>query len=155
MGDITTFPTIRNVLYSGTNIHKFIATTAVTAGQVVAFAATGVSGAVIPAVKGTSGQPIGVALYGAAAGSLVTVACSGCICNVANNSATGAIDAGDLVYDDDALNGGTVCIVPVQAGGTATGLVQYLVGIAIDIIAANSYGRILVKCETTTAPQTA
>jgi hypothetical protein len=155
MGDILAFPTIRNVLWSGKNIHKFTATTAVKAGQVVAFAATGVSGAVIPAVKGTSGQPIGVALYGADAGKMVSVACNGCICKVANSSATTAIDAGDLVYDDDAAPAGTVCAVPVLGGGVAVGVVQYLVGEAIDIIAGDNVGRILVKCGTTTAPMTA
>lgn len=155
MADISAFPTIRQVLWSGKNIHKFTATQAVKAGQVVAFAATGVSGAVNPALKATTGQPIGVALYDAAAGKDVAVACNGCICYVANFSTTVAIDAGDLLYDDDCAVGGTVCLVPVQAGGTVTGLVQYLVGIAIDDIAASGTGRILVKCETTTAPQTA
>jgi hypothetical protein len=155
MGDITTFPTIRNVLYSGTNLHKFTATTAVKAGQVVAFAGTGVSGAVIPAIKTTSGQPIGVALYGAAAGDLVTVACNGCICYVANFSDAAALDAGDLVYDDDNAVGGTVCLVPVLGGGVVVGVLQYLVGIMIDKVVASGTGRMLVKCETTTAPQTA
>jgi hypothetical protein len=155
MGDITVFPTIRNVLWAGNNIHQFIATTAVTAGMVVAFAATGVSGAVKPAVKGTTGQPIGVALYSAAAGAHVAVACNGCICYVSNADGASTIDAGDVVEDNDALNGGTVSTWVVQGGGTATGLLKYTVGIAIDDIVNTTPGRILVKCGVMTAPMTA
>lgn len=156
MADIAAFPTIRNVLYSGKNIHKFIATTAVTAGQVVAFAGTGVSGAVIPAIKGTTGQPIGVALYGKAAGELVTVACNGCVCYVANAESDVDIDAGHVLEDNDnATVPGCVSMEGVLGGGVAVGVAHYTVGIAIDDITRSLTGRMLVKCGMTTQPQTA
>jgi hypothetical protein len=159
MADIASFPTIRNVLWTsgtGANVHKFIATTAVKAGQVVAFAATGVSGAVIPSLKGTTGQPIGVALYGAAAGDSVTVACDGCIVYVANAESDVDIDAGDnLEPNDNATGPGAVSAIAVQAGGTVTGLVCYMCGIAIDDITRSLTGRMLVKCGYMTKPQTA
>jgi hypothetical protein len=158
MADIAAFPTIRNVLWTGKNIHKFTATTAVTAGQVVAFAATGVSGAVIPAIKATSGQPIGVALYGAAAGKMVTVACNGCIVYVANAESDVDIDSGHILEDNDnATAPGCVSMAAVTstAGGGAVATVKYTVGIAIDKILRSETGRMLVKCGRMTAPQTA
>jgi len=157
MGDVATFPTIRNVLWSGKNLHGFTATSTIKAGMVVAFAAAGVSGAVIPAINATSGQPIGVALSDAAAGSKVTVACNGCICYVANFSTTVAIDSGDVLEDKSNAIGGTVGLAALTstAGGGVVGTVRYTVGIAIDKMAASTTGRMLVKCGAMTAPMTA
>lgn len=119
MGDVATFPTIRNVLWSGKNIHSFTATSTVKAGMLVAFASGGVSGAVIPAIKATSGQPIGVALSDAGAGIKVAVACNGCIVYVANYSTTVALDSGDVVEDNANAIGGTVGLAALTstAGG--------------------------------------
>lgn len=157
MGDITAFPTIRNVKYSGSNVHRFTATTAVKAGQLVAFAATGVSGAVNPAIKSTTGQPIGVALYGVDAGREVAVACNGCIVYVANFSTTVALDSGDVVEDNANAVGGTVGLAALTstAGGGAVATVKYTAGVMIDKVAASATGRMLVKCGLFTAPMTA
>lgn len=116
MADIAAFPTIRNVLYSGGNVQKFTATTAVKAGQVVAFAATGVSEAVIPSLKGTAGQPIGVALYDIAAGAVGAIAMDQCIVNVANAESDADIDAGDMLESNDNIVGGTVSSCPDVVG---------------------------------------
>jgi hypothetical protein len=144
MADITVFPTIRRVLYSGINIHQFCATTAIKAGQVVAFHATGVSGSVIPCVAGVGSQPIGVALYDTAAGDSVAVACDGCVVYVANFSDSVTMDAGDVVGPNDAAPGGTVSLAPLTSGGAVA--VHYPVcGILIDDIAASATGRMIVK----------
>jgi hypothetical protein len=160
MGDVATFPTIRNVLWTtanGANVHKFTATAAVKAGQVVAYAATGLSGAINPAVKGTTAQPIGVALDDAAAGTMVAVACNGCICYVANFSTTVALDAGDIVEDNANAIGGTVSLAALTstAGGGTVATVRYTAGVMIDDCAASATGRMLVKCGLMTAPMTA
>jgi len=154
MAAIGTFPTIRNVLYSGNNIHQFTATAAVKAGQVVSFAATGVSGAVNKAVSGTTGQPIGVALYDAAAGAKVAVACSGCVVYVANEDDTTGIDTGDVLMCGTNAVGGTVVLATLTNAG-AVALKVYVCGIAIDDIAGAGTGRMLVKCDYMLAPNTA
>ena len=160
MGDITSFPTLRNVLWTtgqGANVHKFTATAAVKAGEVVAFAGTGLSGAINPAVKGTTAQPIGVALDDAAAGTMVTVACNGCIVYVANFSTTVALDSGDIVEDNANAVGGTVGLAALTstAGGGTVATVRYTVGVMIDKVVASGTGRMLVKCGLMTAPMTA
>jgi len=156
MADIAAFPTIRNVVYSGKNFHKFIATTAVKAGQVVAFANPAVSGAVIPAVKATSLQPIGVAINNADAGKKVAVACNGCWVYVANAESDVDIDAGHVLEDNDnATAPGSVSMAAETNGGGAVALVKYTVGVSIDDIARSSTGRMLVKCGVMLAPNTA
>lgn len=138
MADIGTFPTIRNVLWSGSNIFKMTATTAVKAGQVVAINAAGVSGAVDPCVAAAGSMPLGVALYGAGAGAEVAIAGPGCIVYVANADDTAVVDAGGYVTFNDNAVGGTVSEV---GSGAAT---QQVVGFAIDDIAASGTGRILL-----------
>lgn len=157
MGDIASFPSMRNVLWSGNNVHAFTATTTVTVGQVVAFASGGVSGAVIPCVKATTAQPIGVALYTAQAGTKVAVACNGCIVYVANGSASVAMDSGDVVEDYGVTTPGTVMLAALvsTAGGGAVATVRYTVGVLIDKIVASGTGRMLVKCGLMTATMSA
>lgn len=145
MGDISAFPTIRNVLWSGNNIVKMTATTAVKAGQVVGINATGVSGAVDKAVAAAGEMPIGVALYDAAAGAEVAVATVGCIVYVANDSDNTAIDAGSWLETNDNAVGGTVNAVAVAAIAGAVGTAHYgVIGVAIDDIAVSGTGRMLI-----------
>ncbi|KCZ71601.1 hypothetical protein ANME2D_02336 [Candidatus Methanoperedens nitroreducens] len=139
MADINAFPTIRHVLHSGDNIKNFKAGAAITAGMVVAFESSGVSRQVIPAVKGSTGMPIGVALYGVSSGDEVAVACRGCWVYVANADDTTGIDAGDALEDNDNAVKGTVSAAAlVEAGAVA--VVKYQIGIAIDDIAGGGTG---------------
>lgn len=154
MADIATFPTIRNVLYSGMNVVEFTATTAVKAGMAVAFAATGVSDAVIPALKGTAGQPIGVALYDKAAGEMVAVAMDGCIVYVANAESDADIDAGDMIEANDNTVGGTVSACP-DVVGAAVAVIKYVIGYAVEPILRSTTGRIMVSAGLYTVPNNA
>ncbi len=141
MADISTFPTIRNVLESGDNIGNYTAGAAIKAGQLVAFHGTGVSRTVHPAVKGTTGMPIGVALYGASSGAQVAVAEDGCKVYVANADGTTGIDAGDPLEDNDNAVGGTVSALAL-AGALA---MRYCAGYAIDDIAGGGTGVMKVQ----------
>jgi len=143
MGAIVAFPTMRNVLYSGDNIQKFTATAIVKAGQVVAFADTGLSDSVLKSVKATTKQPIGVALYGVGAGESVAVAMDGCIVYVANTDAVTTIDAGDVLESTTNAVGGCVDACAVVTTGVK-GLLLQKIGIAVDDIAASGTGRMLI-----------
>lgn len=145
MGDITTFPTIRNVLVSGKNITQMTATTAVKAGQVVAINATGVDMALDPAVATAGSRSIGVALYGVSAGAEVAVAGMGCIVNVANADDTTGIDAGGYIESNDNAVGGTVSESAVADVVGAVGTAHYdIIGIAIQDIAGGGTGNMLI-----------
>lgn len=120
----------------------FTATTAVLAGHVVGINATGVGWAVDKVTgptAGTGGAPIGVALYSAAAGSKVAVACLGSVVKVMN-ATDGAIDAGDHL-----IAGATAGMVTVQAT-PATDSVE--IGIALDDIAGSETGYMLITGPT-------
>lgn len=145
---------MRHVLVEGNNIGKFTATSIIKAGMVVAFEATGLSMSVVPAIKATTGQPIGVALHDAAAASQVSVAMDGCIVNVQNAESNVDIDAGDILEDNDCVVGGTVSTVSLMNAGVVL-VVKYQVGIAIDDIARSDVGRMLVDCGTFTAANNA
>lgn len=146
MADISAFPTIRQVLYWGDNIRTLTATTAVTAGQVVAINATGVSMAVDPSVATAGSKALGVALYDAGVGALVAVAMNGCVVYVANADDTTAIDAGDHLETNDNAVKGTVSTAAVAATGGATVTVHNdIIGIALDDIAGGGTGRMLVQ----------
>lgn len=136
MTDITTFPTIHDVLYDGDNIKDYTAGAAITAGQVVAIHGTGVDKTVHPAVKGTTGRPVGVALYTVASGEKVAVAGPGCRVYVANAESNVAIDAGDPLEDNDNAVGGTVSALAL-AGALA---IRWCVGYADDDIAVSGTG---------------
>ena len=145
MVDIAAFPTIRNVLCEGKNFGNFIAAGTIKAGMVVSFNTTGVSFSVQGSKKGTSGQPVGVALNDAVIGGRLTVAMDGCIVNVANADDTTGIDAGDVLEDNDNAILGTVSTVDLMDAGVIL-VMKYQVGIALDDIAGNGYGRMLVSC---------
>lgn len=146
MTDITAFPTIHQVLHSGDNIQSFTATTDVTAGQVVAINATGVSGAVDPSVATAGSRSLGVALYDASAGDKVAVAMTGCIAEVANADDTTTIDAGDYLETNDNAVKGTVDVADVAAISGAVGTNHLdVIGIALDDIGASGTGRMLIQ----------
>ncbi len=136
MADIGTFPTIRNVLVDGENIKSYTAGAAIKAGQVVAFHGTGVSKTVHPAVKGTTVQIVGVALYDVSSGDEVAVAGRGCRVYVANYDGTTGIDAGDALEDNDNAVGGTVGAFAL--GGAL--VIRYIAGYAVDDIAGAGTG---------------
>ena len=146
MADTAAFPEIKQVLHNDGPTYGFTAGAAIKAGQVVAFAANGVSMTVIPAVAGTTAEPIGVAIIPAAKDAPVTVALVGSIVTVCEGAGT-AIDAGDPVADDDNTLGGCV----KTAVTTATG---YRIGIALEDIAKNGTGKILVQPQIITKAAT-
>ena len=117
MADISAFPTITKVIKYGStgNVQTYTAGEAISAGQVVGIAATGVSNTVV-VMDATSGENgVGVALYGAASGSPVAVAKDGCVVKVANADDTTAIDAGSTVVQDGNSVGGTVSAYGFQS----------------------------------------
>ena len=134
MSDISTFPTIQNVLYSGDNIIEMIAEEAITKGQLVGYAATTLS--VIPI--GDDEEAIGVAITTATITNKVLIALTGCICYVANSDDATAIDAG--AYCQGGSLDGTVTAF---TAGTET--VIEMAGIAIGDIAANGTGLMLIS----------
>lgn len=146
MADVSAFPTIRNVLYWGNNLYQVTATTAVTAGQVVAINATGVSMAIDPSVATAGSRSIGVALYDASAGAETTIAGTGCVVYVANADDTTGIDAGDFLETNDNSVAGTVSTAAVAATGGATVTAHYdVIGIAVDDIAGGGTGKMLIQ----------
>jgi hypothetical protein len=145
MADIDAFPTIERVLHNNGPTWSFTATTAVKRGQVVAIHATGVSGAVDPAVAASGAHSIGVAEYDAAAGAKVSVCLPGCICTVANADDTTGIDSGNRVESNDNAVGGTVSEVAEAAIAGAVGTNHLdVVGYALEDIAGGGTGKILV-----------
>jgi hypothetical protein len=108
------------------------------AGMVVAFAGTGVSWTVQPCVAGTTGPVAGVAVTDALSGEVVSVCVIGGIYKVLEGPGTG-IDAGDFVEADDAAATGCVKVAVV------TGTISDGVGQALEDIAANGSGYIVVK----------
>jgi len=145
MGAIGTWVAMRNILYSGDNIALFTATTAVKAGQVVAYHGTGVSNAINKSVKASTVGAIGVALYDAGVGVLVAVAMDGCVVYVANTDNATTIDAGDLLGTTTNAVGGYVDACAMTTGGAVPVMVEK-VGIALDDIAASGYGRMMISC---------
>jgi hypothetical protein len=144
MADITTFPTIRNVLYAGDNIVSRKASGAIKAGMVVCPAATGVENVVIACVAGAGTAPVGVALYDAADGELFAMARDGCEVYVANTdgiSVTG--DVGDYAIPDDNAVGG--CVSPLAPGAITAGIVYSPIGRFTSDMAAGGTARILIN----------
>jgi hypothetical protein len=154
MGDVTTFPSIQDVLVSGDNIREFTATEAITKGQVVGFAATGVANAVVRMHETADEHPIGVAISTAAIGAIVKVAMAGCEVKVANSTDDTAIEAGEYVQTDDAAALGTVAVFTPRADLTATitdtvddtvaDSSANIIGVAQTIITADGTGTILL-----------
>lgn len=145
MAAITAFPAIHDVLIEGDNLHSFIAGAAIKAGQVVGFVATGVSKTVHPLNATAGDKPIGVALYDAAIGTYVSVACEGCFVKVANADDTTAIDAGNYVeFNNNAVKGTVSEVAEADIAG-AVGTSHFgVVGITLEDIAGGGTGQIMV-----------
>ncbi len=115
----------------------FKAASAILAGQIVAFAATGVSRTVAPATS-SLGAPIGVAAHSqATAGGDVTVLMQGCVCKIMLSADDGTADAGDWIGVSTVAGTGIVRDPAIQAHDTIVGL-QNAIGLALDDIAAGA-----------------
>jgi len=119
---------------------NFTATSAILQGHVVGFAATGIAWEVAPVTGGTAAtgiKPIGIALYSAAAGQKVAVACVGSVVKaLAATDAT--IDTGDHV-----IAGATAGMVLVAPG---TDSIE--IGIALQDLVTTVPGYILITGPT-------
>ena len=155
MADIDPFPTIRNVLYSGDNIQSFTASGAITAGQVVAIDATGVTLTVRAAIAESGERPVGVAIMSVANGAQVPVAMTGCIVYVANADDGTDIDAGEWLTTNDCPAGGTVSAqsIAAESGGTAA-IYDTVIGYAVGDIAKDATGLMMIQPQTITRPNT-
>ncbi len=146
MADIAAFVTGTPIMHNNGPTFTFTASGAITAGQVVAIDATGVSDTVRAAVAETGESPIGVALITVADGEKVNVALPGAIVYMTNADDTTAIDAGSFVETNDNAVGGTVSVASEAASGAATAVIHPLViGKAIDDIAGGGYGRVIIS----------
>lgn len=139
MADTASFPTtLGNVHHNNGPTYTFTAGADILKGQVVAYAATGVSMTVQPGVSGTTGPSIGVAIIPASSGDPVTVALIGSIVTV-SEGAGGAIDAGDDVSLDDNANAKGSVVKTVTTAADSD-----IIGRALNDIAANGTGKILI-----------
>jgi len=142
--DRTAFPaTKKEILVSGNNVQSYIASGAISAGQVVAIDATGVTKTVRAAIAEAGECPVGVAIASvtaaeATAGKHVAVAENGCVVYVSNYSSDVDIDAGELVTTNDCAIGGSV----IACAGAAT---QELVGRMIEDSTAASLTMEMMK----------
>ena len=114
----------------------FKAGSAILAGQIVSFAATGDSRQVIPATSST-GAPIGVAAYSIASGAEGTILMQGCVCKIMLSADDGTADAGDWIGVSTVAGTGIVRDPAIQAHDTIVGL-QNAIGLALDDIAAGA-----------------
>lgn len=145
MADISSFPTIHDVLEFGDNIIPLNAGGTIKAGQAVVIEAAGTSKTVI-AADATPGQMfVGVALYDASSGDVVAVCTTGCVVEVANYDDTTAIDAGEFVETNDNTVGGTVGAVDTSDSGGATVTTHdQVIGISLEDIPGDGTGKIMV-----------
>lgn len=153
MADIQAFPAIHDVLYAGDNIQSFTASGAITAGQVVAIDATGVTLTVRAAVAEAGERPVGVALMTVADTKQVPVAMTGCIVRVANADDTLDIDAGEWLTTNANAVGGTVSAqsIAAEAGATAA-IYDTVIGFAVGDIAKEDVGLMMIHPQTITRP---
>ena len=114
----------------------FKAGEAILAGQIVSFAANGVSRSVVCATSAT-GQPIGVAAHDIASGSLGTIYMQGTVCKVMLSADDGTADAGDWLGVSTVAGTAIVRDPAIQAHDTIVGL-QNGIGFAIDDISAGA-----------------
>ena len=153
MGDITAFPAIHNVLYSGDNIQSFTASGTITAGQVVAIDATGETLTVRAAVAEAGERPVGVAIMSVASGAQVPVAMTGCIVCVANADDGTDIDAGEWLTTDANAVGGTVSAQSIAAtADTKATIHDTVIGYAVGDIDKAKTGLMMIQPQTITRP---
>jgi hypothetical protein len=118
-------------------VMTFKAASAILAGQIVAYAASGVSRTVAPATS-SLGQCVGVALNSAPnAGDLVTVAMDGCVVKIMLSADDGTADAGDWIGVSTVAGCGIVRDPAIHAHDTVVGL-GMAIGYAIDDISAGA-----------------
>jgi hypothetical protein len=118
-------------------VSTYTATSAILAGQIVSYSASGDDRAVVPATAST-GAPIGVAAFSqATAGAKVTVYGPGCEVLIMLSADGDAADAGDLIGVSTVAGCGIVRDPAIQAHDTVVGL-QNSVGLALDNIAAGA-----------------
>jgi len=108
----------------------FIAGSTILAGQVVAFAGTGVAWTVHPADGVSTAAVVGVALHGATTGDHVAVAGPGSVILVQNGDDTATLEAGDIVQA-----AATAALGCVTAETDTTE--HYQVGILLEAMAAS------------------
>ena len=115
-------------------VMTFKAASAILAGQIVAFAANGVSRTVAPATS-SLGQVVGVALHSqATVGGDVSVAMDGSVVKVMLSADDGTADAGDWIGVSTVAGCGIVRDPAIHAHDTVVGL-GMVVGYAIEDIA--------------------
>jgi len=114
----------------------FKAGSAILGGQIVSFAATGVSRSVIPATSST-GAPIGVAAHDIASGAEGTIYMQGTVCKIMLSADDGTADAGDWIGVSTVAGCGIVRDPAIQAHDTIVGL-QNAIGLALDDITAGA-----------------
>jgi len=107
----------------------FIAGSTILAGQVVAFAGTGVAWSVNPCNGVSTAAVVGVALHGAATGAHVAIAGPGSVILVQNGDDTATLEAGDIVQA-----AATAALGCVTAETDATA--HYQVGILLEAMTA-------------------
>lgn len=118
-------------------VMTFKAASAILAGQIVAFAASGASRTVAPATS-SLGQVVGVALNSQpTAGGDVTVAMDGCVVKIELSADDGTADAGDWIGVSTVAGCGIVRDPAIHAHDTVVGL-GMAVGYAIDDISAGA-----------------
>jgi len=116
-------------------VMTFKAASAILAGQIVAFAANGVSRTVAPATS-SLGQVVGVALHSqATVGGDVSVAMDGSVVKIMLSTDNGTADAGDWIGVSTVPGCGTVRDPAIHAHDIVVGL-GMAVGYAIEDIAA-------------------
>jgi hypothetical protein len=138
MADITSFPTIHDVLWSGSNTQNFKAGAALTAGMAVYLSGD------MTVTKTTSlaHPPIGVVIQDTASGYPAPVALTGCIVYVANTDNKLTAGEGDYVIVDDNAVGGTVSKIAKGAIGRT---MYSVLGVFLEDMAANGTVRILIQ----------
>ena len=149
MADISAFPTMpvannSELISDGGPILTFTASGTILVGQAVCFAATGVSMTVLASIAGANTKPVGVALDNVTDGEKVAVALAGCVVEMANADDTATIDAGHWVECNDNAVGGTINEISFTASGATVTILDQVIGMALDDIAASGTGRVLV-----------
>ena len=155
MADTDPFPTLVNV--APVIGHTWTAVGAgaidIKPGMVCDFDATGADLTVQATLAVSGDVPIGVALTTSdvSASEKVTIMSSGIAYLV--EGAGGTVDAGDWVITDNAAVGGCIIAGSVAATGKAEGAIQTnVIGIALEDISANSYGRCWIQPNVITRP---
>jgi hypothetical protein len=115
----------------------FKAASAILAGQIVAYAASGDSRTVAPATS-SLGQCVGVAAHSqATTGGDVTVLMQGCVCKIMLSADDGTADAGDWIGVSTVAGMGIVRDPAIHAHDVVVGL-GMAIGYAIDDISAGA-----------------